>query len=94
MNVEYFAAGAVIIGALVSLTKPENTLLTGSLSPKGRMLLALALGALQACLQAAATGTPILEAAGIAAASVITALVSHGTSVGDKPSTPNLRVLH
>lgn len=69
---------AVIIGAILSVVRPDNKALPFSISPAKRAMLAAALGAVQACLMAVASGTPWMQAVGTAIVSVVAAFAAHG----------------
>lgn len=80
---QWFAAGATIIGALVSIVRPDNTVCPVSLPANERALFCLVLGAVQACLHALSTGTSWVDAVGIALASCATAIAVHGDTLLD-----------
>lgn len=69
---------AIIIGAVVSALRPDNTFLPFSLSTKTRAILALVLGAIAACLTNITHGTPWMQAIGAALVSVITGFAASG----------------
>lgn len=79
----WFAAGAVLIGAFVSIFSPANTLCPVNLSPSQRAYIAGALGAAQAALQAIVGGQPIGQAIATAGLTVIAVIFNHGQSTAD-----------
>lgn len=78
MNLTWFASGAILIGAFVSIFRPDNTAFPLQLDTKTRAAIALTLGALQALCQGLYTGVAWQEAAATAAATVLTAWFSAG----------------
>jgi hypothetical protein len=81
--VAWFTFSAVVIGAVVSVLRPDNTALPFSVPPATRATIALVLGALQACLMALVSGTPWTTAVSTALVSVIVGFGAHGA-----PHTP------
>jgi hypothetical protein len=84
----WFTFAAVVIGAVVSSLRPDNTSLPFTLSTGMRASVALALGATQTCLMAIVSGVPWLTALGTATASVITAFLAHGAPHVPDDGTP------
>lgn len=88
----WYAAGAILIGAIVSIFRPDNTACPISLPASTRSLIALIGGAAQTALMSIGQdGTPVMTALITAALSVLTALAAHGfrgspTSSGSTPA--------
>lgn len=79
----WFSAGAMVIGSLVSVFKPDNLACPIDLPPNYRAALCAILGGIQVALQSVYGGVPIIEAIATAGASVLTVLFVHGHTVGD-----------
>lgn len=92
MNVEllhWFAAGGLLIGALLSIFTPENTMCPIDLPPRTRAAIAVVLGALQAMLHSMTTGVPWYNAVMTAVATIVVALCATGTSALDHHTADN-----
>ncbi len=81
----WFAAGATLIGAFVSIFRPDNGACPINLAPRGRILLTLALATAQGFLQAMVGGDTWQSALLSSIASFVTVLGAHGHTLGDHP---------
>jgi hypothetical protein len=82
----WFAAGATLTGAFVSIFKPDNPACPVNLSPQGRTIVCVVLGALQAGLQSVYGGANPITAILTAVASVATVLALHGKTAQESRS--------
>lgn len=86
----WFAAGAVLVGAFVSIFRPDNQACPVNLSPGARSLLTAGLGVVQATLQAVYGGASWPDAIITALASATAVMAVHGAAGAPKPSGNNV----
>lgn len=79
----WFAAGATLIGAIVSIFRPDNTACPISLSPGARAMMVGALVVLQTGCQSIFTGTPWTQVLVTSLATLVAVLIRHGSTAGD-----------
>lgn len=76
--VAWFSFCAILIGAVISVLRPDNKALPFGISPTKRATVALVLGAVQTFLMTVVGGTPWTQAGATAVASVVVAFAAHG----------------
>lgn len=76
----WFGASAVVIGSLISIFKPDNTVCPLDLPAKYRVMICVVLGGVQMTLQSLYSGSTWQQSVITSVASVITALLANGSS--------------
>lgn len=81
----WFAASSTIIGAVVSIFRPDNGACPINLAPRGRLALTIGLTAAQGFLQTMVGGDDWVTAAVTSLAALVAVMGAHGHTLGDHP---------
>lgn len=81
----WFAASSTLIGAFVSIFRPDNGMCPINLAPRGRVILTAVLTLGQGFLQDMVGGDDWQTAALTSLATLVTILGAHGRTSGDRP---------
>lgn len=87
--IQWFAAAAVLIGAVASIFRPDNKLCPVNLTPAVRGALVLVLGALAAGCQSMVGGATWQEAVSTMVAACLAGWTWHGLAPSEKPTPEN-----
>ena|SRR6516225_944085 len=83
----WFAASSTLIGAFISIFRPDNGMCPINLAPRGRVALTVALTVGQGFLQSMVGGADWQTALLTSLAALVTVLGAHGKTLGDLPPT-------